>query len=125
MRLIDAEAYENKLNRYCDENCKYTKKERYVMCDACELGIAFEILEDTPATDVRENVQPQWIPCSERLPATEEKVLCCTVTRKGIKNIVIGYFYRDESSGGWACGMNSNVKAWMPLPEPWKGGENE
>ena len=53
-----------------------------------------------------------WIPCSERLPEDEEKVLCCTITTKGIKNIVIGY-----DAERWCCGMNSNVIAWMPLPE--------
>ena len=59
----------------------------------------------------------EWIPVSERLPETEDKVMCCTETKKGNKNIVIGY-YMD---GAWRCGMNSNVIAWMPLPEPWKG----
>lgn len=67
----------------------------------------------------------RWTPCGERLPETEDKVLCCTMTKKGIPNIVIGYCYVD--GGGkrsWACGMNSNVIAWMPLPEPWKGEKN-
>lgn len=59
----------------------------------------------------------RWIPVTERLPEDDRKVLCQTVTKKGIVNFVIGYHY----GGGWACGMNSNVVAWMPLPEPWKG----
>lgn len=59
----------------------------------------------------------EWIPVSERLPETEDKVMCCTETKKGNKNIVIGY-YMD---GAWRCGMNSNAIAWMPLPEPYKG----
>lgn len=59
-----------------------------------------------------------WIPCSERLPETEDKVLCQTVTKKGIINFVIGYYIADSSC--WVCGMNSNVIAWMPLPEPYK-----
>ena len=60
----------------------------------------------------------QWIPCSERLPETEDKVLCCTATKKGIKSIVIGYYMADMKY--WACGMNNNVIAWMPLPEAYK-----
>lgn len=56
-----------------------------------------------------------WIPVEERLPDTEERVMCCTETKKGNKNITIGY-YMD---GAWRCGMNSNVTAWMPLPEPY------
>lgn len=62
--------------------------------------------------------QPRWIPCSERLPTTEDKVLCCTVTKKGIRNIVIGYYVQESKY--WACGMNSNVIAWMLLPEPYE-----
>ena len=61
----------------------------------------------------------QWIPCSERLPETEDKVLCCTATKKGVKSIVIGCYMATMKY--WACGMNSNVIAWKPLPEPYKG----
>ena len=59
----------------------------------------------------------KWIPVSwENLPEDESKVLCCTITKKGNKNIVTGYYSRELES--WVCGMNSNVIAWMPLPEP-------
>ena len=57
--------------------------------------------------------KPRWIPCAERLPREEDKVLCCTQTKAGAKNIVLGYY----AGGKWRCGMNSNVVAWMPLPE--------
>lgn len=63
----------------------------------------------------------RWIPCSERTPDNEDKVLCCTKTKKGLYNIVIGY---HTERYGWACGMNSNVIAWMPLPDPYTGGES-
>ena len=56
----------------------------------------------------------EWIRCSDRLPETEEKVLCCTFTKKGVANLVIGYYADDR----WCCGMNSNVVAWQPLPAP-------
>ena len=58
----------------------------------------------------------RWIPCAERLPREEDKVLCCTQTKAGAKNIVLGYY----AGGKWRCGMNSNVVAWMPLPEVYK-----
>lgn len=54
----------------------------------------------------------EWIPCTDRMPDNEDKVLCCTQTKTGSKNIVLGYY-----ADGWRCGMNSNVIAWMPLPE--------
>lgn len=60
--------------------------------------------------------KPRWIPCSERLPSDENKVLCCTQTKAGAKNIVLGYY----AGGKWRCGMNSNVVAWKPLPEVYK-----
>lgn len=58
----------------------------------------------------------RWIPCSERLPREEDKVLCCTQTKAGAKNIVLGYY----ADGKWRCGMNSNVVAWRPLPQTYK-----
>ena len=66
-----------------------------------------------------EQPEQKWIPCSERLPEDDDKVLCMTKTKKGNLNHVVGYHY----SGGWACGMNRNVIAWMPLPEPYEEGE--
>ena len=60
--------------------------------------------------------EPRWIPCAERLPSDENKVLCCTQTKAGAKNIVLGYY----AGGKWRCGMNSNVVAWKPLPEVYK-----
>lgn len=58
----------------------------------------------------------KWIPVTERCPDTDRKVLCQTVTKKGVINMVIGYYMDDR----WCCGMNSNVVAWMPLPKPYK-----
>ena len=72
-------------------------------------------IEDIPTAQI----EPKWIPCSERLPEDDDKVLCMTKTKKGNLNHVVGYHY----SGGWACGMNRNVIAWMPLPEPYEEGE--
>ena len=58
-----------------------------------------------------------WHPVEEAMPDNEEKVLCCTVNKKGQKNIVLGYYIKEKDY--WACGMNSNVIAWMPLPDPY------
>lgn len=56
-----------------------------------------------------------WISVKDRLPETEDHVLCCTQSKKGGQNIVRGYYRRD---GLWVSGMNSNVTHWMPLPDP-------
>lgn len=66
-----------------------------------------------------EKLLPHWIPCTERLPETEEYVLCTTETKKGLRQVVRGYYMHDVKE--WACGMNRNVLAWAPMPEPWKG----
>lgn len=62
-----------------------------------------------------------WIPCTYDVPATDEKVLCCTQNKKGDKNIIIGYYADDK----WRCGMNSNVIAWQPLPEVYNSEDDE
>ena len=82
----------------------------------------FAAIQAAPAEDVEP--ARHWIPVRwENLPEDENKVLCCTITKKGNKNIVIGYYSRELES--WVCGMNSNVIAWMPLPELPGGEQNE
>ena len=59
-----------------------------------------------------------WIPCSERLPEEEgwylESVVCGSVERTGLGLFKKGIFehFDDEIK----------TVAWMPLPEPYKGG---
>ena len=61
-----------------------------------------------------------WIPVSSGdLPKTSDYVLCCTITQKGVKSIVRGYY--DPALERWCCGMNSNVIAWMNMPPEYKG----
>ena len=69
-------------------------------------------IKDIPAADVEP--KQRWISVSDRLPENDDHVLCCTETKAGRRNVVIGYWM----DGAWRCGMNSNVIAWMPLPEP-------
>lgn len=52
-----------------------------------------------------------WISTTDRLPETDEKVICLTLTKKGARNIIFGYY----SDGMWRCGMNANVTHWLPL----------
>ena len=62
----------------------------------------------------------QWIPCSERLPEDDETVI---VTRDN-DIIAIATFEEGEVNNGWWMDFwytEDNVKAWMPLPEPYKG----
>lgn len=76
-------------------------------------------IKDLPTAESR------WIPCSERLPERGVSVLLSHV----------GYVsedYLDFDDGAmffWNSGIDLdeelNNLAWMPLPEPWKGEEDE
>ena len=91
-------------------------------------------------------IPDSWIPVSKEMPKKEDCPMDCLVTRK---SKTIGN-YTDmavaEKSGTWthedweAIVLGDNVSgkktgllntrgdeivAWMPLPEPWKGEENE
>ena len=66
-----------------------------------------------------------WIPCSERLPKTNEVVLLC-----GKYDIFCGYHntkgkWYSIIGDGWETGMDfpssnkGDILAWMPLPEPY------
>lgn len=69
----------------------------------------------------------QWIPCSEQKPEKEKEVLICT--EHGM--ITDGIFHGDgeiiewDGATGDRCFDSDEVIAWMPLPEPYKGGEEE
>lgn len=104
MRLIDADALLTE-----------RKKSKYYHLPNGDIAIPIIDVEHAPTVKPK----PQWIPCSERLPETDDKVLCQTVTKKGVFGMVIGYYFDNR----WCCGMNSNVTAWMPLPEPYSGGD--
>ena len=77
------------------------------------------------------SAQPQWIPCSERLPDLDKYVLC-TVNDQGEGNEVAmmclttsiktdDYYWTD-----YACEYIwelCEVFAWQPLPKPYKEDE--
>ena len=91
----------------------------------------------------------EWIPCSERLPEVHEEpyyadheailheseyVLTCCKYGKGFV-YAIGSVIHDEvcDSYEWSglydyaeCVIDdTQVLAWMPLPKPWKGADDE
>lgn len=68
---------------------------------------------DLTDEDIDLYLRTGWIPSRSGLPEPDERVLCSTVTKKGVKNLVIGY----HDGTRWCCGMNSNVVYWMPLPD--------
>lgn len=73
---------------------------------------------------------PRWIPVTERLPEEYGKYLVTVDLDYYVAVITLYYgrihrkdvFYDDSEYGGiqW-----DGVIAWMPLPEPYKGGDTE
>ena len=103
----------------------------------------YKALEEVPSAD-----RPQgWIPCSERLPSEEERkewidnnldgigyLYPCLVTRYSSINpdrtknnpYVAKHYYDGEdfvNCGEEVC--SEYILAWMPLPKPWKGADDE
>lgn len=79
--------------------------------------------EDTGLTpDEIENLKKhRWTPVEKRLPEKRDNYLC-SVECAGYRHRIIGH-YNDP---GWTNDYGGRkVIAWMPLPEPYKGGENE
>lgn len=72
----------------------------------------------------------EWIPCSERLPDERQDVYV-TVLWDDYGDYVTAYGMRTKF--GWYLHSNAEgelikgytVVAWMPLPKPYEGGEDE
>lgn len=63
---------------------------------------------------------PTWIPCSERMPDKYGKYL---VTSLVSDSLWVEVNVWDDEAQRW-CWVG-HVLAWMPLPEPWKGKDND
>ena len=88
-------------------------QEKYVTKQEIRDGLAAEGCTCLKELQLKDDPSPdRWRPVTEELPENTEKVLCCTMNKKGVKNLIIGY-YMD---GMWRVGMNSNVIAWRILP---------
>ena len=66
----------------------------------------------------------EWIPISEELPGDGEWAIWCSndgvIEIARFKEDCYNHFYPNETSFGL-----EDAIAWMPLPEPYKGGEDE
>lgn len=110
-------------------------------------NLPVDCMADIPAADVE---QPTWIPCSERLPEDIRPVL---VTWKNndpesyyqyiVGKHFIGTAHYHRGKWYWYSSVTEDLLAeygkcdteefdeaieavaWMPLPEPWKGNNDE
>lgn len=104
-------------------------------------ALAAEMLKSLPSAQ-------QWIPCSDRLPEDNSAVIVTWVNRnpstyysevKDIPFTATAHYdsgkwwwdsctcqeYLDEYHESPADDVHEDIEmlAWMPFPEPWKGGE--
>lgn len=99
-------------------------------CDGCGLTdcknrnkIWFGAVGDGTDTNVGSNV---WIPCSERLPKTNESVLCwAKSTARGgdvcfVGSCHNGFWFLQSSADTHSFPGQYVIVAWHPLPEPYK-----
>lgn len=95
-----------------------------IVAGECEPDLGYthlhKVVENIPSAD-----RPTgWIPCSERLP---ENSGCVLISIAG--DIEFGAYDRQNSDwaiwrdGYWDEGKRAD--AWMPLPEPYKGGDSD
>jgi len=62
----------------------------------------------------------QWIPVTERLPDKMGTYLVTLDYKEHGTGVMSLWFHNEEI--GWDLRVADEVTAWMPLPEPWKGG---
>ena len=71
----------------------------------------------------------KWIPCSERLPKVPQNIDDddCPEFNVMIKGASAATTLKYSPDGAWFddLGQVYEVIAWMPLPEPWKGENND
>lgn len=96
----------------CDGNCKYNEKAFKRITDLLDKRI--ELLPIAP--------EPHWIPCSERLPKDDAEVIVLCTDDSGdyeYSYVTVGWHYK----GLWVVDNERCyfVRAWQPLPEPYKG----
>ncbi len=112
MRLINADALKKSVLDLHD--CYNGFSDTYDK--ACIIGV----IDEEPTIEP----EPHWIPCSERLPEDEKRVLCTVQSGEHFNIVTCIYIQRTRRWLPEAHGNHDNVLAWMPLPEPYRGEQD-
>lgn len=110
MRLIDGDA----LVAWIKESQQLTSKIKAIICYIKTMPTIYAVSE--------------WIPCSESLPEEQGQYLVTFPVYNGESCVYVlsfckGKFYETDDEYGDA--EYDDVIAWMPLPEPWKGANDD
>ena len=115
MRSIDADAFEQDLK----EKLLPLLVEKYGKEEAMK-GLHFSLqdcISNIQSQPTITQPEPKWIPCSERLPDNDESVLISN------SHGVTKAWWNGRCWTSIAAKKYKTVTAWMPLPEPYKEGE--
>ena len=75
------------------------------------------------------NVGGKWIPCSERLPENDKKVLCYVESSMRVGDDIVtgsqhdGLWFMQSGVGMQSFSKACTVTAWMPLSGPYREEE--
>lgn len=68
----------------------------------------------------------KWIPCSKRLPDDEDiKIVTIHDEHMRCLHTDVGWYYNRAERWIVHFEEQNDVVAWMPLPEPWEGADDE
>lgn len=110
--MIDEKKLIGELNAWWETLDPRTNTRDSIICDVIESVIA--------KINVAEKVG-EWIPCSERLPENETRVL--VQWRRYFSDEIHIHILALNELGEWYCDLgciNGKAIAWQPLPEPYK-----
>lgn len=136
--LIIADAIDAIQNAYCKPCKERGDDHNEVRCRVCEYDNAIIQIDALPSADAYftdGNKIAEWIPCSERLPKAEdmyqppEQRYLCQLEAYGERKFCVLSRLKGAISPFWdwygVAIHDSEVTAWMPLPKPYKGGDDE
>lgn len=112
--------------------CKVKQPHKSNFCPNCGADMRGDRMTNKEAIRALESIQPsqRWIPCSEKLPVAEygesDNVLA-TCELRNADDTSYRWVKTLYFNGGVWCyptgeTYEQKVIAWMPLPEPYKGG---
>ena len=114
MRLIDADALKRKSQKVATEAWKLRIKATVEVI----LNQFIDYIDAAPTI----KPEPQWIPVTERLPIEARHYLCSFNRPNRIDKIYVDLAY--WTGGRWYGYGADQINAWMPLPKPYKEGQD-
>lgn len=109
------------IDAICEHGVDLERRGITVLAVVNHKQVTVDLLEKLPSAER----WGRWIPITERLPEDEGQYLVSCDNDYGVE---IGRFYIDEDGERYfGCDWNDpdDIKAWMPLPEPYKDGGEE